>query len=153
MKSDSGALVCWSAPVDERTRSSSISRKGRFRGREPVATMTWSAFSVRVSPSFSTSTTPLSPVRRPYPSTWVILFFLKSPPTPRLSCWATFWLRSCAGPRSKERLSALIPCFSPSFISLARRALVSMDLVGMHPTFRHTPPSFSSSTHATDIPS
>ena len=106
--SEPGALSWKSAPVDDQIRSSSICRKGRLRGRDPVAMMMSPAVIRRFSPSLSTSTAP-PPSSRPYPSMWATLFFFRRNLTPFERRFATVRLRSCAGPRSTLNPSNEIP--------------------------------------------
>ena len=75
-------------------RSSSIGRTPMSLGRDPVARMTCAARYFSRLPSAASTSTPPPPKRRPRPSTWMTLFFLKRWPTPFASCSAIALLRS-----------------------------------------------------------
>ena len=155
MKSDPGADCCMSAPVEDQIRSSSIFRTGQVtrpgaRRHDDVRRLVARSCCRPVGLDLDLAGFPAS---RPKPSMCVTLFFLKRCATPLFIWVTTRRLRSCAGPRSYVTFSAMIPCRSPSFISLTRSALVRSALVGMQPMLRQTPPRWRSSTHATFIPS
>ena len=148
-----GASCDIMASVESQTRSWSILRKGRSRGREPVARMTCLPVRVCLPPSLAvTSTWPL-PASRPRPGTCVTLFFLNRKPIPFTSRSETWRERftACA-------MSVLIsPTVTPNSLAWPRwvimAALSSSALVGMQPMLRQTPPRKVSSTHAVLYPS
>ena len=72
---------------------------------------------------------------------------------PRVSRPATERLRFCAGARSIRVSPSWMPCWRAFASWVTRSALESSALVGMHPTFRQTPPSSSYSTQAALSPS
>ena len=95
----------------------------------------------------------LASVNFPKPSISVILFFFMRKWTPLTMLSETLRLRSNAAPKSKLT-SPEIPNSLPSrWTVLASSALRRRALEGIHPTLRHTPPQYFSSTTATLRPS
>ena len=160
-------------------RSPSNFANGRSRATLPVATSTFSPTIVcivfpgvagaDVNSSFTTHSCTstfhapalpppsLLPTIFPFPTKCVILFFFNKNAIPLVSFPATSRLR----PITRSQSSPTFPSiFNPqnfwssaALIFSTSSALASNALLGMHPQFRHTPPSLARSTTATLMPS
>ncbi len=132
-----------SAPVEETICFSSTSTFGRSTWVEPVAMMTFLAWTVWALPLPSvTVTSPLVAVSAPQPFSQSTLFFLKRNSTPLTLASTTLSLWLIRPFISSETLPVLTPksprwCSASSYFSEA----CSSALEGMQPMLRQVPPS------------
>src|SRR3954451_676891 len=115
--------------------------------------ITWSAVTVRLSPSSRSTSIVLASLKVPQPWISSILFFFIKKCTPLTMESDTSRLRACVGLKSIVA-SPVIPNLSFSCSRMcASSALRSSALDGMQPTLRHTPPQYCFSITPTFRPS
>ncbi len=149
---DSGILSSERSPVLSTTPSSSIPGTGRVAGREPVATITESASIFSCAPPlFSTDSSP-GDSNSASPSTRRIPLLRRRVATPSTRWPTTALFRSISAFQSSGPTSNVRPWSRPSPAAERREAACNSTLVGMHPTFRQTPPSAPFSITVTSAP-
>ncbi len=104
-------------------------------------------------PSVRATSIVCASTNEPRPCTSLILFFFIRKCTPLTRPSATERLRSNAAPKSKLTSPEMPNVLASAVTRCASSALRSNALDGMHPTLRHTPPQYFSSTTATLRPS
>ena len=130
----------------------SILNPGISMGRAPVATMKAGASTRTFSPPPSTSTA-FAETKRALPFTTSTPFPFSRKPTPPVIFLTTSFLKARSLSMSTRGSPARMPRSPACRMSSTRLAAAMSALEGMHPQFRHTPPSSSRSTRAALFPS
>ena len=121
---------------------------GGIAGDEPVAISRFLAANVSSPTDTRTSSSVLS-IMRASPVTTVTPKVFRDDFMPQVSSFTTLFFRANTTLWSIVRFSVLTPYFSPCATPSCNFALYSSVLVGIHPSFRHTPPTFAFSMQST----
>ena len=123
------------------TRGSSCGTNGSVTGSDPAAMIAASKLTVVVDPSGPATPTMWSPVNVPVPTSVCTLRCFANPVNPPVSRPTTPSFHDRNASRSIVGDENAMPCSAISLVSAITFAACSNALLGMHPTFRHTPPS------------
>ncbi len=144
----SGSSVSSNTSSEVSTTVPSMAKPGMVLGTDPGASTMWSPTSSSVVPSGAVTVTVRSAPSRPSPSYTVTLRFFSRPVTPPTSLSTTALLRAKSLAASTRGASVTIPNSAELATPLWTAAASSSSLAGIHPRFRHVPPTRSFSIRA-----